>query len=59
MNTYRIFMKDGYASLQNAETEQEAREKAVAGAKRSCEGCAMTPAEKRKATTVDSVEKLN
>ncbi len=59
MNTYRVWMRDGYGSLHNAETEENAKAAAVAETQRSIEGAAMTPTEKRAAITVDRVERLN
>lgn len=59
MNTYRVWMKDGYASLHCAETEDEARSAAVKNATTSIDGAAMSPREKRQAVTVDYAEKLN
>lgn len=56
MNCYRVWMKDGYAGLYDGETEQGAKDQAVAAAKQSCRGAAMSKAEYRKATTVDYAE---
>ena len=59
IHTYRVWMKDGFAGLYDAETENDAMEKAIEYAKKSIEGCAMSASEKRKAVTVDYLEKLN
>lgn len=59
MNTYRVWMKDGYAGLENAETEQQAREQAIENARRNTEELAMSEREKRLAVTVDRCEQLN
>ena len=59
MNTYRIFMRDGYAGIYNADSEAEAKQQAVATAKQACEHVAMTDRERKTAATVKSVEKLN
>jgi hypothetical protein len=58
MNCYRVWMKDGYASLQNADDEDEAKRLAVEAAAKSIDGAAMTRTEKREATTVDYLENL-
>jgi hypothetical protein len=52
-------MKDGYASLQNAETEQEARDKAIEQAKQDIDGVAIDARTKQLAVRVDYVDKLN
>lgn len=52
---YRVWMKDGYASLHDAESEAIAKAAAIALATKNTEGLAMTPAERRKAITVDYV----
>jgi hypothetical protein len=59
VNCYRVWMKDGYASLVNAESEIEARSKAAEVATNNVDGLAMTPKEKRDATTVERVENLS
>ena len=59
MNTYRVWMCDGYAGLYNAETEAEAKALAVKWAKESVEGAAMSPGDKRLAVTVETVEKVS
>jgi hypothetical protein len=53
LRCYRVWMKDGYASLQDAASDQEARDKAIAGAKETIKDAAMTAKDKRDATTVD------
>jgi hypothetical protein len=58
-NCYRVWMKDGYASLINAVTEDEAKAEAVRAATATCEGLAMSASEKRAATTVRRVENLS
>lgn len=59
MNTYRVWMKDGYSGLENAETEQQAREQAIANVRCNIKGAAMNERERRLAVTVDYVEQLN
>lgn len=56
---YRVWMKDGYASLHDAVSEQEARDAAIDVAKKNIQGAAMTSAEKRKAIMVDYVDQLD
>lgn len=57
--TYRVWMKDGYASLQTAGSEIEARDLAITQALKNCHGCAMSPGERKAATTVDYVNTLS
>lgn len=52
-------MKDGYAGLYNAETEEEAKRLAVEAATRETEHAAMTPREKQVARTVDYADELS
>ena len=52
-------MKDGYASLQNAETEEQARLQAIEACVLGTQPLGMTRKEKREATTVDYVENLS
>lgn len=59
MHTYRVWMKDGYASLHDAETEDEARKKAIALATKNIEGCAMSKQERKDAVKVDYVDQLH
>lgn len=59
INTYRVWMQDGYASIQSGENEDEAKASAVKLAQDTIAGCAMTPREKRLAVTVDYAEKLS
>lgn len=58
-HTYRVWMKDGYASLHTAENEGQAKAAAIKQAAKNCEGCAMTAADLRKGTTVDYAEKIS
>lgn len=55
---YRVWMKDGYASLHDAESEDDARQQAIALATKNIQGAAMTSREKREAVTVDYVTNL-
>lgn len=55
---YRVWMKDGYCGLYNGQNPKQATDKAIAEATVNIKGCAMTPAEKRKAVTVDYFENL-
>lgn len=57
--TYRVWMRDGYASLHNACSEAEARQAAIELATKNIAGCAMTPREKRQAVAVDYVDCLS
>lgn len=59
MHTYRVWMRDGYASLHHTETEAEARQEAIDLATKNCRDAAMTKAELRKALAVDYVEQLD
>ena len=59
LKTYRVWMKDGFASLQNAESEDDAKAQAIKYFLEGCGGVRMTPAERRKATTVDYAECLS
>lgn len=59
IHCYRVWMKDGYASLKNGETEAEAREAAIQQAKDNTRGAAMSAHERVEATTVDYVTKLS
>jgi hypothetical protein len=59
VNTYRVWMKDGYARIVNAESEDEARGVARELTELDIKGAAMTKSEKRRAVTVDKVEQLN
>jgi hypothetical protein len=52
-------MKDGYARIVNAESEDEARGVARELTELDIKGAAMTKSEKRRAVTVDKVEQLN
>ncbi len=56
---YRVWMKDGYASLHDANDEASAREQAIALATNNTEGAAMTWKERRDACTVDCVDQLD
>jgi hypothetical protein len=51
-------MKDNYAGLYNAETEEEACEQAVEQVTKDTEHLALSKAEKRFARTVVRVEKI-
>lgn len=59
MHCYRVWMKDGYVSLHDAESEDEAKAAAVELTKKNIEGAAMTPAERRLALTVDYADCLD
>lgn len=59
LHCYRIWMKDGYARLLDASTEEEARRIAVEMTTKDVEGCAMSAREKRQALTVDYVDQLD
>lgn len=51
-------MRDGYAGLYDADSEEEACEQAIAEATKSTEGAVMTPKERKLAVTVDYSELL-
>ncbi len=57
--TYRVWMRDGYATLQTAETEEDAKQQARAAAAESCREAVMTAAERLQACTVRDVECLS
>jgi hypothetical protein len=59
LNCYRVWMKDGYAGLVNAENEDDAKALAIQIARNAINGAAMTRAEIRQAVTVDYVENLS
>ena len=61
MHTYRIWMKDGYARLLNAETEDAARKAAVDMTIKDCEESGMSPKDRdfKRATRVDYVDQLD
>ena len=59
MNTYRVWMRDGYAGLYNAQSIDEAKAQAVAEAMKSTKGVALSPAEQRKALAVSHVDCLH
>ena len=59
MNCYRVWMRDGYVSLQNAETEEEAKKKACEAAAKEVEPLAMTVEEKQRACLIHKVECLS
>ena len=59
LHCYRVWMKDGCASLHDAESKGQAKAAAIKLATANVEGCAMTPADKRKATAVDYVDQLD
>lgn len=56
---YRVWMKDGYASLHDAESEAIAKSAAIKLATESTSGLAMSAADRRKAVTVDYAEQLD
>lgn len=59
MKCYRVWMKDGYASLHNAESEDDAKRQAIELATKNIAGLAMTPRERRLAVTVDKADCLS
>lgn len=56
---FRVWMKDGYASLHVAASEESAKVEAIKQATENTEGLAMSPYERRKAIEVDYVDCLN
>ena len=58
MNCYRVWMRDGYAGLYDALSEDEAKAVALAAALKATKGAAMSQAELKAALTVDRVECL-
>lgn len=56
--TYQVWMRDGYAGLFNADSEEEACAQAIEAAIDSTEGAVMTPEELKLARTVDYAEQL-
>ena len=59
LHCYRVWMRDGYAGLYDAETPAGASTQAVAWATQACAGLAMSPGDRRRAITVRSIEKLS
>lgn len=59
MKTFRVWMNDGYCSIQSAETREAAEQEAVSQAIASCKGCAMSGRDRHEATTVKSSVELD
>ncbi len=59
MNCYRVWMKDDYCRLINAQTESEARAMAIEMTKKDCNNVAMSKQERTEALTIARIEKLN
>jgi hypothetical protein len=61
LRCYRVWMRDGFAGLYDAETEAGAREQAIAAARKGLESCNADPdaRENRKAITVDYADPLD
>lgn len=59
VNTYRVWMKDGYAGIYNAPDEEDAKRQAKFETAKAIKDCAMSHAEKLLAMQVDQVKLLN